>query len=87
MHLQLAVLYTTPFTRKRIVRVHNLTLISSSRPSVIFRNVDLEAVTCALLRQALLKAMTRPLILPNSTASSGEDSDWCFYHLIYEYCS
>jgi len=60
VHIQLAVLYTTPFTRKRIVRVHNMTLISSDKPTVIFRNVDLEAVACTLMRQAVQRAMCKP---------------------------
>lgn len=70
MHIQLAVLYTTAFTRKRIVRVHNLTLLSGSRASTIFRNVDLEACAAALMRQALVRALARPLYLPPFTASS-----------------
>ena len=64
MHIQLAVLYTTAFTRKRIVRVHNLTLLSGSRASTIFRNVDLEACASALMVQAVVRALARPLYPP-----------------------
>ena len=57
----MAVLYTTPFTRRRVVRVHNLTLIATDKPAVVFRNVDLEAVACTLMRQAVQRAMRKPM--------------------------
>lgn len=55
LHLQLACLYTTPLKQRRL-RVHNLTLIVSDKPTVIYRNADIEAIACAVGRLAALKA-------------------------------
>ena len=85
MHIQLAVLYTTAFTRKRIVRVHNLTLLSGSRASTIFRNVDLEACASALMVQAVVRALARPLLPPPTVMpSSGTHCTDSYIHVRYD---
>lgn len=60
VHVQLAVLHTTP-SRQRLVRVHNLTLSASSNPTIIFRNADLDCVTAVALKQAVEKGLRVPL--------------------------
>lgn len=68
VHIQLACLYTSP-SRQRLVRVHNLTLISTSKATVAFRNMDRDAVVVTLMRMAVRKALSTPL-----TTQSGDHS-------------
>ncbi len=60
VHLQLATLYTNN-NAQRTVRVHNMSLISSAKPSIVFRNSDIEAVVVALSKTALVEALHHPL--------------------------
>jgi len=63
VHMQLAVLHTTPDSR-RVIRVLNLTTLASLKPSTIFRNSDIEAVVAALMKEAVERALTHPLDAP-----------------------
>lgn len=60
LYLQLAVLYTT-INQRRKVRIHNLMLTVSNKPTLIFRNSDIEAVVVSLVKIACDKALTYPL--------------------------
>ena len=61
VHFQLAVLYTTPFFKQRAIRIHNMALVASVKPSTIFRNTDIEAVTVTLMKQAVHRALHYPM--------------------------
>jgi len=65
VHYQLAVLHTTP-CRKRKIRVHNLTTIASPKPTIVFRNCDIEAVVVALLKEGVDRALICPLSEENA---------------------
>ena len=65
VHYQLAVLHTTP-CRKRKIRVHNLTTIASPKPTIVFRNCDIEAVVVALLKEGVDRALSCPLSEENA---------------------
>ena len=56
IHIQLAVLYTTP-TRERRVRVHNLCLMASAVHSLIFKCACLDAVASTMAMLAVERAM------------------------------
>jgi Sec23/Sec24 helical domain len=83
IHLQLAVLHTNVHCKK-VVRVLNLTLTSSSDPSVLFRHSDLDCTVAAITKIAAHRALTLPLsIAPNvpisglaSLADTTSARDW-----------
>jgi hypothetical protein len=60
VHFQLAVLHTTP-DRRRMIRVHNLSCIATPKPTVVFRNSDIETVLGCLAKDAVDRALTYPL--------------------------
>lgn len=60
MHIQLAILYTTPDKRRR-VRVHNMCVLASNNATIIFRHADLDAVTTYLMKTTVEKALRTPL--------------------------
>lgn len=64
VHFQLAVLYTTP-SRRRMIRVLNLSCIATHKPTIIFRNCDIEAVVVALLKEGVDRALSCPLAEEN----------------------
>eukprot|EP00607_Mallomonas_marina_P006711 CAMPEP_0182438520 /NCGR_PEP_ID=MMETSP1167-20130531/85830_1 /TAXON_ID=2988 /ORGANISM="Mallomonas Sp, Strain CCMP3275" /LENGTH=576 /DNA_ID=CAMNT_0024631927 /DNA_START=689 /DNA_END=2416 /DNA_ORIENTATION=- len=68
--IQLAVLYTG-LDKKRLIRVHNLVYWASSDNGTVYRYADLDAVTTALFKQAIDKALSIPL----STKREGP-RDW-----------
>ncbi|KAJ8610283.1 hypothetical protein CTAYLR_009066 [Chrysophaeum taylorii] len=53
-YLQLALLYSDALADKRVVRVHNLALAVSSKPSDIYRYADVETVFATLVKRSLL---------------------------------
>ena len=83
VHFQLAVLHTDGFERK-LVRVLNLTLISSSNPTIVFRHTDLDCIVSTITKIAVDRALRLPLsITPNvplnGLAGVGDDvcaRDW-----------
>ena len=56
---QLAILYTS-LDMQRIVRVHNISYMSSSNSTIIFKHTDLDAVMTALTKQAVKRMLTAP---------------------------
>lgn len=60
VHFQLAVLYTT-LSRRRMIRVLNLSAIATHKPTIVFRNCDIETVIVALLKEGVDKALSYPL--------------------------
>eukprot|EP01038_Epipyxis_sp_PR26KG_P013994 gene13994-18767_t len=62
MHVQMAILYTNNL-RQRVVRVHNMTMIATNKPAVMFRNSDVEAVTACLMMGSIERAYLNPLSL------------------------
>ena len=50
LHVQLAVLYTDN-RRRRLVRVHNLSMRATSNHTAIFRSADLDVVAATILQQ------------------------------------
>jgi hypothetical protein len=69
IHCQLAVLYTDNHRYRypqRVVRVHNYTMISSNKGSVIFRNCDVEVIAAWFAKVAARKALTAPLTDPEN---------------------
>lgn len=70
MHLQLAVLHTNAHCKK-IVRVLNLTLTSSTDPSVLFRHSDLDCTVTAITKMAAHRALTLPLAIAPNVPISG----------------
>ena len=83
VHFQLAVLHTDGFQRK-LVRVLNLTLISSSNPTIVFRHTDLDCVVSTITKIAVDRALRLPLSISpnvplNGLAGVGDDvcaRDW-----------
>jgi hypothetical protein len=59
-HFQLAALHTT-LDRRRVIRVHNLSCIATPKPTVVFRNSDTETVLACILKEAVDRALSRPL--------------------------
>lgn len=60
IHFQLATLFTNR-QQQRVLRVHNLTLITSNKGNVIFRNCDVEAIAVAVAKMASVRAVSFPL--------------------------
>jgi hypothetical protein len=60
VYMQLAALYTTPRKERRL-RVHNLSVIASEKPTTVYRNCDIEALVCAYGRVAANKALEHSL--------------------------
>ena len=60
IYFQLAILYTTP-DRRRVIRIHNLSCIATVKPTVIFRNSDIETIIACLIKMAADKALMFPL--------------------------
>jgi hypothetical protein len=60
VHYQLAVLYTSP-DRQRKIRVHNMNTIATHKPTIVFRNSDIEAVVVSLMKEAVDRALSSPL--------------------------
>ena len=56
---QLAVLYTS-LDMQRLVRVHNISYVSSSNSTIIFKHTDLDAVMTSLTKQAIKKMLAAP---------------------------
>ena len=63
IYLQLAVLYTS-VDKRRMIRVHNLCLFASGNESIIFKNVDSDAVIATFTMQCVHKALSMPLMKP-----------------------
>lgn len=82
VHFQLAVLYTTPDRRRRI-RVHNYSSIATHKPTVVFRNSDIEAVLGCLAKDAVDRALTCPLSEEGSGARYFLDNAIC--NALYKY--
>ena len=66
LYLQLCVTYTAQPSGERIVRVHNLELITSSDPSTIFRFADCHCLVAFLCKKAAYFALHTPLSLGKS---------------------
>jgi hypothetical protein len=62
---------SAPLSNRRIVRVHNLTLLASSRPSLIFRNSDIETVAVVLMKESTSKALFKGLFLNDMENGNG----------------
>lgn len=62
VHIQLAVLYTNK-EKRRMIRVHNLTLVATSQSSTIYKSADLDSVVTLITKLAVDKALQYPLSL------------------------
>jgi hypothetical protein len=86
-HFQLAILFNDMITKQRKLRILNLTLISSAKGTIIFRNCDVEVVAASLAKMAAKKAFQTSLNsvndylnayyqkLPSSSSSKGTTAD------------
>lgn len=66
-YVQVAILYTN-CNKQRLVRVHNLCMIASSNPTIIFRHADLDACVTVVAKMAADKALNAPLAVDNNSA-------------------
>eukprot|EP00918_Siedleckia_nematoides_P058075 GHVU01126609.1.p1 GENE.GHVU01126609.1~~GHVU01126609.1.p1 ORF type:complete len:695 (+),score=115.20 GHVU01126609.1:285-2087(+) len=71
VYLQVAVLYTNRYM-KRMVRVHNLGMKSTSSHSSVFRYCDLDALIHTMCAQAAAKALNTRLVSPVADAGPRE---------------
>ena len=83
LYLQLAILYTSIPTGKRLVRVHNMQLLCTTAPSLVFRNADLDCVTTVLFKAAIDKALRLPLNLEKT--GPREFLSKCVFDVLYGY--
>jgi len=75
LYLQLSITYTAQPSGERIVRVHNMELITAVDPSIVFRYADCHCLTAFLCKEAAFKALRVPLNLDtgNGGKSPGQD--------------
>lgn len=77
VHVQIAILYTSTHTKKRLVRVHNVLAFASINPSICFRYTDLDCLAAYYAKTAAEKALHYPLSLNKPSQQSVGSNGGC----------
>jgi protein transport protein SEC24 len=70
MSVQLAILYTALPSSRKIVRVHNIQLHTSTDPVVIFRHADADCMVTYLCKMAAAHALRNPMSLEKASSKA-----------------